>query len=61
MNFSYANLLYEPLEWSWQESNLLPSACKADALPNELQPQSPTSPDVGNTRITINTLSVFSY
>ena len=25
--------------WSWTESNRRPSACKADALPIELQPQ----------------------
>ncbi len=25
--------------WSWAELNRRPSACKADALPTELQPQ----------------------
>ena len=30
--------------WRWPESNWWPSACKADALPNELHPQKMVGP-----------------
>ena len=40
--FSSSNRLNQhiPVKWSRQASNLQPSACKADALPFELQPHS---------------------
>ncbi len=42
--------------WSWAELNRRPSACKADALPTELQPHS----DFQNHRMAIEEESVQS-
>lgn len=40
-------LCYDGMLWSWRESNPLPPACEAGALPVELQPHCPFFRDPG--------------
>lgn len=55
--YRWASNLPSQDQWSWRESNPLPLACHASALPNELQPQ--TTSWLGNDCPVISPVALF--